>query len=342
MTKKNGNVYFHEADYLLSEYKKLATLFPAIKPTGYARKRSDPKEHQRILNAMWSDQHYGTDLTSEDHLVAYSNREECRATAKVVSNILDYKKDKRAHTQLHLVFIGDDFAGQLGHDDRSSPELQIQSARAAHIEAQVIALCAAEFPSVVVSRSWGNHGRDTLRHKGRADNYKWINHEFTMWTKVRAVCRDLANVKWRTDRRGYGYSQLFGWQMLRTHGDTILGGKPGSTAFASQLANISSSPYYNGPVHITCLGHWHSGVQFTVNHTEVFVNPALIPPDGFSQSHSYLTAAGQFVFETTEKYPVGDTRKVRINPKDYCDSSLDGLIQPWSVNLEFETEEEAA
>ena len=340
MAKKNSNFYFKDARPVIEAYRQAAALFPKIKPSGYSAKKGQGNTPARILTAMWSDQHYGTDLTAEDHLLAYSNREECRATAKIVSNILEYKKDKRANTQLHLDFLGDDFAGMLGHDDKSLPELQIQSIRAAHIEAQVVAHCAANYPSVVVTRTWGNHGRDTLRHKGRADNFKWLNHEFTMWQQVRALCRGLGNVQWKTDKRPVGYSKLFGWQKLRTHGDTILGGKPGTTTFAAQLANISSSPYYNGPVHIAVLGHWHSGLQFTANHTEVFVNPALIPPDGYSESNGYLTAAGQFMFETTEKYAVGDVRKVRIDPKDYQDGGLDGLIQPWSEDLVFEEHDE--
>jgi hypothetical protein len=339
---KNGNVYFKDAEHLIRSYREMASIFPAIKPQGYSRRQKAGPESARILTSMWSDQHYGTDLTAAEHLVAYSNREECRATAKILQNILDYKTDKRDSTTLHLDFGGDDFAGMLGHDDSFSAELQVQMARTSHIEAQIIAVAAANFPHVVVHRTWGNHGRDTLRHKGRADNFKWVNWEFATWLTVQALCRDQKNVRWVTDRKPVGFTNMFGWRKLRTHGDTVLGAKPGSPAFASQLNKISASPYYGGKhVDVACLGHWHSGQQFTEGHTEVFVNPALIPPDGFSQSHGFLTACGQFIFETTAKYAVGDSRKVRVGIEDYRNSALDGLITPWDIDMVF-TEDDAA
>ena len=341
MARKNSNVYFKDAAHLIRSYREMASIFPAIKPAGYSRKKAAGPESSRILTSMWSDQHYGTDLTAADHLVAYSNVEECRATARVLKNILDYKIDKRAATTLHLDFLGDDFAGMLGHDDSFSAELQVQMARAAHIESQVIAIASAEFPSVVVTRQFGNHGRDTLRHKGRADNFKWVNWEFATWLTVRALCRELQNVRWVTNRRPVGFTEMLGWRKLRTHGDTVLGGKPGTTTFSTQLNKISSSPYYGAQrIDIACLGHWHSGQQFTDGHTEVFVNPALIPPDGFSESHGFLTACGQFIFETTEKFAVGDVRKIRVGIEDYRDSQLDGLIEPWSLDMVFETDAE--
>lgn len=342
MAKKNGNVYYKDAEPLIRSYREMAQMFPAIKPDGYSRKQKAGPESDRILTSMWSDLHYGTDLTAADHLVAYSNLEECRATAKVVTNILSYKLDKRDSTTLHLDFLGDLFAGLLGHDDSFSAELQVQMARTGHIVSQVIALCAAQYRNILVTMQPGNHGRDTLRHKGRADNHKWVNWEFATWLTVQALCRDLKNVRWITDRKPVGFTQMFGWRKLRTHGDTVLNAKPGSGAFSTQLAKISSSPYYgNKHVDVACLGHWHTGQQFTENHTEVFVNPALIPPDGFAQSHGYLTACGQFLFETTAKYAVGDVRKVRVGIEDYKSTKLDGLISPWTMDMVFHEDEAA-
>lgn len=337
---KSNNVYFKDSKQLIESFKDIASIFPPIKPVAYSRKRPTTVEKDRILTSMWSDQHYGTDLTAADHLVAYSGIEEARATAHILRNILDYKVDKRAGTALHLDFNGDDFAGLLGHDDSFSAELQVQMARAAHLESQVIAACAAQFPLVVCNRQWGNHGRNTLRHKQRADNFKWVNWEFAVWQTVRALCRDLQNVRWVTDRRPVGFTKMFGFTKLRTHGDTVLSARPGTPGFSTQLNKIASSPYYDvGKIDIACLGHWHSGQQFSDGHTEVFVNPALIPPDGFSESHGFLTVCGQFLFETTPRYAVGDVRKVRVEPHNLADASLDGLVSPWTLDMAFEVSE---
>lgn len=341
MQKKNGNFYFQSSEYLLKEIRNAMTYAPAIKPAGYARKKETLGRQTRVLNVMWSDQHYGTDLTAADHLRPYSNMEECRATSKILDNVVHYKPNYRDDTRLHMAFLGDDFAGMLGHDDKSLPELQLQMMRAAHIEAQVIAIAAAEFRHVTITRNWGNHGRDTLRHKGRADNYKWINWEFITWELVRAYCRGLENVKWETARRGYSYYRPLGWQFFLTHFDTVLSGKPGSTAFSAQLAAINSSPLYEGINHVVMGGHWHSGETLQVNHTRVLVNGALIPPDGFSQSNGYLSGAGQWLFETTENFAVGDMRFVQLSPSDYTDEKAARLIAPWTQELAFfEVDEE--
>jgi hypothetical protein len=77
-----------------------------------------------------------------------------------------------------------------------------------------------------------------------------------------------------------------------------------------------------------------------VEHTRVFINGALIPPDGYSQSNGYLSGAGQWIFETTETYPVGDMRFVQIAPNDYNNTALDGIIAPWNQALEFQIHNE--
>lgn len=341
--KKSGLYYYSQPSEsrLLRSFRESANDYPAIKPEGYSRKTSN-QPTKRILTSMWSDMHYGTDLKRGEHLKAYSNVEEARRTARVTQNILDFKRDKRAETSLHLDFNGDDFAGLLGHDDRAVAELSYQMFRTAHLEAQVVSRCAAEFPSVTINRGYGNHGRNLLRHLGRADNSKWDNFELISFMLVRGLCRELKNVTWRISRRPALQINVFGWNKLMTHGDTVLGKKPGTGDFERALNGINSSPYYNSGrgFDIVELGHWHQGMQYTVGHTEVFVNPALLPPDGFSESSGYLNNCGQYMYETTESFAVGDTRKVMVGPAEDNDSSLDAVIQPWSENMVFTEEDE--
>lgn len=342
-TGKKSALYYYKEPHkseLLEQIRNAAAFYPAIKTTGYASKKGTAPI-RRVLTAMMSDQHYGSDLDRREHLLAYSNREETRATAKVLHNILDYKRDKREYTMLDLDFLGDEFAGLLGHDDRAVAPLTFQMMRTSHLISQVVALCAAEFPAVRVTKKPGNHGRNLLRHHGRADNQKWDNFETMMFEVVRQSCRDLKNVTWRNSRRPWTINKVFGWNKFLTHGDTVGGAaKPGTQAFEKFISSINASPYYGKRIDVYECGHWHSGQQFSVNHTEVFVNPALIPPDGHSESGNYLTACGQFMFESTERFAVGDIRKIRVNPEDYTDTKLDGLLTPWTEDLVFNEDEE--
>lgn len=343
MTKGRSSLYYYSEprkSALLDNIREAAQHYPTVPVLGYAKRKSAPANVSRILTSMWSDQHYGSDLDRREHLRAYSNVEEARATAKVLKNILDYKLDKRDQTALDLDFLGDEFAGLLGHDDHAVAPLTFQVLRGSHLISQVVAQAAAAFPTVRVTKKPGNHGRNLLRHKGRADNAKWDNFETIMFELVRGMCRNLPNVTWRNSRRAWTINKVFGWSKFLTHGDTEGNFKPGSSSFEKWVSSINASPYYGGRIDVIEMGHWHSGQQFSVNHTEVFVNPALIPPDGHSASGNYLTACGQFIFESTERYPVGDIRKVRVNPEDYQDASLDGLISPWTEDMVFVEEEE--
>lgn len=335
--QKKSALYYYKTpreSELLRLFKEASSAYPAIKPEGYSKKE-DKKPVKRILTALWSDMHYGTDLQQDEHLRPYGNTEESRRTAKIVSNILDYKRDKRTETQLHLDFNGDDFAGMLGHDDRKHAELTAQIFRTAHLEAQIVSRCATEFPSVRVHRGYGNHGRNTLRHHGRADNTKWENFELLAFQLVRGLCRDLKNVVWAVNKRPTMTIPMFSWKKFMTHGDTVLGGKPGSPQFERQLSGVNSSPYYRGPYDVVELGHWHQLMHFSVGSSRVIVNPALIPPDGFSESNGYLNECGQVLYETTERYPVGDFRAVIVGPEDDHNSKLDALISPWTEHLVF-------
>lgn len=340
--KKSALYYYDDADNskLLLAFRQAAELFPRIPASGYALKRAQPTQC-RALTVMLSDLHYGSDLDRREHLLPYSNVEECRATAKVLQNVLEYKTDKRNETTLELDVNGDEFAGLLGHDDKAVAPLTFQMLRTAHLLAQFVRHAAAAYPKVRVTKTPGNHGRNLLRHYGRADNAKWDNFETIMFQLVRGLCQDLPNVEWKITPRAWVINQVFGWNKFITHGDTEGNFKPGSPAFEKWVSSINASPYYGGyikdggRIDVIELGHWHSGQQFSVNHTEVFVNGSLIPPDGHSASGNYLTACSQFMFESTEKYAVGDTRKVRINPSDYTDSSLDGLLTPWTAGLVF-------
>ena len=341
---KKSSLYYHdgpESSRLLLAFRDAATMFPTIQPSGYASKKGKLIEGRRVLTAMLSDLHYGSDLDRREHLMPYSNVEECRATAKVLYNILEYKTDKRDETTLDLDMNGDEFAGLLGHDDKAVAPLTFQLLRAAHLLAQVVRHCSAAFPKVRVTKTPGNHGRNLLRHYGRADNAKWDNFETLMFQHVRGLCRDLPNVEWIITPRPWVINQVFQWNKFITHGDTEGNFKPGSPAFEKWVSSINASPYYGGyikdggRIDIVELGHWHSGQHFTVGHTEAFVNGALIPPDGHSASGNYLTACSQFLFESTEKYAVGDTRKIRINLEDYTSTEFDGLLEPWSEELMF-------
>lgn len=343
MAKKSSLVYFPgtKPTALLQEFADVAALFPVIKPTGYARKLVT-KESDRVLSVVLSDLHFGTDLLPEEHLLAYSNKEEARRLAKVLQNVLDYKHDKRDSTTLQILINGDLFAGLLGHDDKAVAELSVQMMRSAHLLCQFISHCAAEFKRVVVRVQYGNHGRNKLRHFSRADNSKWENFELIVMVMVGGPLRQCKNITWDIPKRPVSFWKTFDHRFGMTHGDTVLGKKPGTESLLSALSQVKSSRFYGlkGELDVMFLGHWHQGMMYVVGDTTVFVNPPLLPPDGHSESSGYLNACGQWLVESTAKYAVGDARLVRVGVEDDVNSKLDDLINPWTHSLVFNHVEE--
>jgi predicted phosphodiesterase len=337
---RKESLYYYEGAQptaLLEAFREASELMPVIKPTPYVSKRK-AETFSRVLTVALSDLHFGTDLKADEHLLAFSNKEEARRLAHILKNVLDYKTDKRDFTSLQILLNGDLFAGMLGHDDRAVAELSVQMLRAAHLLTQFVAQCCAHFRKVVVRVQYGNHGKNKMRHAtGRADNQKWENFELIVAVMMQGPLRDHKNLSWDIPRRPISFFKVFDHQFGMTHGDTVLGAKPGTTTAEGALARVMASKFYklNGKLDVLFLGHWHKGMLESVGDTVVLTNPPLIPPDGFSESSGYLNACGQWLVETTAAHPVGDTRLVRVGEEQDKDRNLDALISPWTESLVF-------
>jgi hypothetical protein len=337
---RKSSLYYYEGTRpkaLLEAFADAAQNFPVVVPQGYARKKKGSSSGVRTLNVLLSDLHFGTDLLPDEHLLAYSNKEEARRLAKVLVNVLDYKTDKRDETTLQVLLNGDLLAGLLGHDDRANAELTVQMMRAAHLLTQFLAHCCAHFRRVVVRVQYGNHGRNLLRHMSRQDNRKFENFELLTVMMVTGPLRGMENLTWDIPKRPISFWKTFSHQFGMTHGDTVLGKKPGTEALEAAVAKVKASRFYRlkGELDVLFLGHWHQGTMQVMGDTTVIVNPPLLPPDGHSESSGYLNACGQWLLESTVKHPVGDVRLVRVDEDDDQNSSFDALISPWTEALTF-------
>ncbi len=329
---------------LLRLINEASKALPPLEPKGYAQKTRASDGHGRVLTVLLSDLHIGTDLLSSQHLRRFGTTEEARRLAYILRNVLEYKTDKRDDTVLHIDLNGDLIAGMLGHDDKMAAPLTNQIFRAEHLLSQFVWHCATHFKRVAIHWQAGNHGRNLLRHKtGRADNEKYENFELIIAMAIRNRCRGLKNVTWSITRRPWSDIPFFGWHKLMTHGDTVMGAKPGTKGFRGLVAEINASPYYRqGGYDVIELGHWHDPEAFMTGRTRVFVNGAMIPPDGHSESQGYLNLCAQWLYEATERFPVGDMRRLELPFDVDSDDSFDALISPWDLSLVFTDTDDAA
>lgn len=305
-----------------------------LKPLNTKNKTN--KTSKRFLNLVLSDLHFGADLLKEETgVLDYGKIEESRRIAKVVYETIEYKKQYRSDTSINVLILGDLIQNQL-HDARDGAVLAEQVCRAIHLLTQVIQRLSEEFGMVNVYTNVGNHGRSLARHQNRATYQKWDSHETVIMYAIKSACASLKNVKFTLPKTTFVSYEMFNQKVFATHGDTTLNtGFPGSSinvkSLESQINKINASLPDTQEYKVFICGHVHTGSLVHLNNgTTLITNGALIPPDQYAGSIGiFETKCGQWLFETVDGYPVGDSRFLQVDSSTDKDVSLDEIITPF-------------
>jgi hypothetical protein len=101
-----------------------------------------------------------------------------------------------------------------------------------------------------------------------------------------------------------------------------------------QINEINSSEITRGKkgYKLFAVGHVHVGsITHLPNGAILMTNGCLLPPDYYAVSRgNFHTACGQWIWESVENHIVGDHRFLVVNENTDKDSSLDGIIVPFS------------
>lgn len=327
----------HEA-LAIRHFKQAAAeyLHDRVKPTGYALKhpRADAK---RSVCLLLSDLHLGAELSALDEPMPYRAVEEARRLEFVLRQALDYKSQYREHSELVLLLNGDMIEGQLGHELRSGAPLTEQKIVFWRYFRQFVGHCAQVYPAVRVICQPGNHGRDKVRHPGRATSRKWDGHEWELYWGLAEMCAGLRNVQWQIDFRAISAVPLHGSLLGLTHGDTeIKIGHPDTKAAANAAAidRVNMSRTHGHIFDAWAFGHWHTP-RFRPGSPSIVYNGMLVPPNGYARSAGYVgETCGQWIWEAVEGFPVGDLRYIAVGEAQDRDESLGTLITPFRFTEE--------
>jgi len=305
-----------------------------IEPAGYAaRKRPAPEPGtlDRTLCVGLSDLHLGAELSDVDNPQPFRRLEESRRLAYVIQQACEYKQRYRDRTRLKLLINGDVIQGMLLHDLRDGAPLTEQMVVFWRLLSQAIALLAAQFPLVEVHLQPGNHGRDKLRHPGRATSFKWDGHEWRMYYALSMMASGLPNVTFDLPFRAVSLIDLYGRTLGMTHGDTEVPlGNPTTQhdRNVAELQKINATRSLGREVDAWFVGHFHSAFLAPGVPTVVY-NGMLVPPDGHARTHGYIgKPCGQWIWEAVAGYPVGDARFVNVGPQQDQDETLDSVLTP--------------
>lgn len=313
-----------------------------IEPRGYARLPAPDHPGKRTACLLLSDLHLGSELDSVDEPVTFLATQEARRLEYLLRQFVDYKPRYRDDTDALLILNGDIIEGQLMHDFRSGSPLAEQKWIFWRYFVTFIAHVAECYPRVRVVCQPGNHGRDKVRHPGRATARKWDGHEWEMYVALEQMCSGLKNVTWSIPQRAISIIDLHGSKIGATHADTeIKLGDPDtkSTDNARILDRINAIGLYRdefgAPVHFDgwVFGHYHKA-RYQPRNPRVLWNAALVPPNGYARSAGYIgEPQGQWMWEAVEGYPIGDVRFVEVGEAQDNDERLGKLIEPQRLAL---------
>jgi hypothetical protein len=302
-----------------------------ITPTGYAVKAPNHTA-KRSAVLLLSDLHLGSELSELDNPIPFRAIQEARRLEFVVRQLLDFKPQYRNNTEAVLLFNGDMIEGLLLHDLRDGAPLTEQKVIFWRHFRSIVGAVAQQFPSVRIICQPGNHGRNVVRHPGRANSSKWDGHEWEMYYALREMCSGLRNVTWQIDFRAVSLIELHGQVLGLTHGDTeIKIGHPdkASERNAAQLAQINATYIYGAHVDAWAFGHFHSPRYRPGSPKQVF-NGALVPPNGYARGAGYIgETCGQWLWEAVEGHTIGDLRFAAVDTRTDADETLGSIVEPF-------------
>jgi UDP-2,3-diacylglucosamine pyrophosphatase LpxH len=299
-----------------------------ITPRGYSR-QAPGVDGDRIANLDLSDLHIGASLSPDESPESYAWTEAARRLAFVVDQAAEYKTRYRDRQTLHVYLNGDLFEGFLEHDRADGFPLSEQFVATLRYLAQSIAYLSSAYRSVHVWVVPGNHGRNKLRHPGRATTQKWDSYETMLAVSLREACSRLANVTFHISKAPAVVVPLLDGAALLTHGDTELAiGDPDTRGRTYEIESnrINGNRVYGRHIDLFVVGHWHKGRILRLPRTAWIVNGPLVPSNGHARTHGYHGACGQWLWESVIGHPLGDARFIEVGTVQDQDATLDRIV----------------
>jgi predicted phosphodiesterase len=308
------------------------------------------KSHKRDVVAMLNDTHIGlkVDPKEVDGLNEFNFEIASRRIGFFIDEVCDYKREKRDEVDnLHLLLNGDLIAGIIhGLQGNDLYMLTHQVNGAVHIFTNAIAHLAENFKNVKVYFSTGNHGDSPHRREGgRVLSQVYDSIEGQIFYAVSAAHKETKNVSFHAGHTLYQDFQLPAGRAACTHGHLMFSralGNPGTTvntkSLGTAISDFNQSQIRLGKeeIRLFLFGHTHCHFHITTKSgVQVYNAPSLSGIDSFAYSIGITNnLTGQVVFESTEKYMIGDVRLIHVNEADK-NEMYDLIIPPYDMELVY-------
>jgi hypothetical protein len=333
---------------LVEEIQKNFKPIVKIKPTSLRTKNKSKIKREMV--AMLNDTHIGVIVDPEEvnHGNSFDFKEAGRRFALFAKEVSDYKPHARNETKkLHLVLNGDLIAGLIhGLTTRSIHLMIHQINGAVHIFSHTIAHLAKDFEELEIHAIPGNHCRAVHKEHGkRAIAETYDSYANIIFYALSGIFKNNKQIKFNVPKTPYGFINLPAGRAMYAHGDHLFSkalGNPGRSINVKALSgaikdfNAGEIAKGNKPVKLLLLAHVHTFAHFiTDDGVEVYIAPSLSGLDQFAHSLTINNNfVAQVVFESTNKYILGDSRLIRLNEADN-QSDLDKIIPEYKKELVY-------
>lgn len=332
------------------EFKKHLEKFVLPRPKKVKFTTQKKTKQTRVVVGQLNDTHVGLVVDPEEvgNANAFDFKEAGRRFAYYVKEVAMYKFYARKEVQkLHLILNGDLLAGLIHSLDTKSVHLMIHQMNGAlHIFTHMIEYLVNYYPEIEIHGLAGNHDRSTHKNHGaRAVNEVYDSYANIIFYGLSTVFRNYDTIKFNFPKTPYGFIDLPAGRMMFCHGDHIFSkylGNPGTSINVKGLStaikdfNAGEIAKGNKPIKLVMFAHVHTFAHFITNDgVEVYISPSLVGLDAYAHSLSINNNfIAQPVFESTDKFILGDSRLIRLNGADN-DTSLDKIIPTYNKELKW-------
>lgn len=305
------------------------------------------KNLQREVICHISDTHLGLTIDPEEVEGNIYNWEiAARRFSLLAQEVANYKLDHRDECgRLVINCAGDFLCGAIHTDDHNTELLTLQIVGAARYIIAFIDYQLQFYSKILVPVATGNHDRLMTPSKGknRALAQKYDGYGTVLFEMVQQAFRQNPNVEFVIPKTPYTTYRVFGRPFWTTHGDTVIEiGNPSKTIdigkIVAKVDAINSVLDTENRMQVLLLGHTHTGVYVGLDSAvDLFINPSMSGIDPFAQSIGVIRPArpGQWLFESSKDYRVGDQRLISLSSAD-DDSSLNNIIPTFTGTLRLE------
>jgi hypothetical protein len=297
----------------------------------------------RTIVGHLSDLHYGTNIDKNEvaGVNQYNWTVSARRTAFFVDQLVGYKSEHRANTDLVLLLNGDLTAGIIHNQEHHVDLMTTQFSGALSYLSQAISYLSQHFKSVRVYATCDNHMR--FQHKadkGRSTTQKWDSFATMLYISLKQALKSHKNVEIHYSETPFIVADIQGHKALITHSDTVfntgnVGKKIDTGMLKAQINDFNTNRKDNEKVDVVFLGHHHTALMYQLdNGVFLMMNGCMSGVDPFAQSIGIGLTSSQAIQQIVEIVPnyIGDVRFVQTQKAD-DNEKWDLIIHPLTTKF---------